>query len=62
MSALVHQLPRGAAAEPGVAEYRARNLLALALLNHRATTDGLTSRDVADLTAALTGVYDRARG
>jgi hypothetical protein len=45
-------------AEPDTAEYRARTLLALALISHRATAEGMTARDVADLQAALTGLYD----
>lgn len=45
-------------ADPSYAELRARNLLALALLNHRSTPAGLTSADVTAVQDALRGAWD----
>ena len=44
--------------DPDYAELRARNLLALALLNHRVTTAGLSATDVTAVQDALRGAWD----
>jgi hypothetical protein len=59
VSRLIGTTPR-AKAEPDYAELRARNLLALALLNHRTTEAGLTVADVKAVRGALLGQWDQA--
>ena len=51
---------RGLLADAPPAELRSRLLLALALVNHRRTPDGLSSRDVDAVHAALLGGWDTA--
>lgn len=46
------------APEPAPAEWRARALLALALLNHRQTDAGLSPADCEQTRAALLGEWD----
>jgi hypothetical protein len=46
--------------DPSYAELRARWLLAQALVNHRATSDGLAPADVDAVRAALAGQWDQA--
>jgi hypothetical protein len=59
VSRLIGTTPR-AKGEPGYAELRARCLLALALINHRVTPDGLTAADIEAVQGALTGQWDQA--
>lgn len=61
VSRLIGSAPRfKAQPEPDLAELRARNLLALALINHRRTDEGLSHADVDALVGALTGQWDKA--
>lgn len=48
------------ASEPFASGYRARCLLALALVNHRRTDAGLSAEDTAAVRAALRGEWDAA--
>lgn len=50
----------GAVDPASYAELRARLLLALALLNHRATADGLGMADLTAVRGALLGEWDKA--
>jgi hypothetical protein len=59
VSRLIGTTPRPKG-EPGYAELRARCLLAQALINHRATEDGLTAADVEAVRGALAGQWDQA--
>lgn len=54
VSRLIGSSPRS------TADWRARCLLAQALLNHRATPAGLSADDVTALRGALTGEWDKA--
>lgn len=64
VSRLVGTSPRLKAAplptEASASEWRARALLAAALLNHRATPDGLSPSDVEQVRLALAGEWDAA--
>ncbi len=47
--------------EPSAAVWRARCLLALSIVNHRSTADGLSRDDATAVAGALAGLWDQER-
>lgn len=58
MSPLLPHQDRAFVCEPPADIWRSRCLLAQAILNQRATVDGLNAADVEDMRGALSGTWD----